>query len=86
MLPHCSRPKGTLLGLREDVGRQRGRETDWFRSARRHAGPLVDALILVSGRAGFELVRKKPPQWRRSRLATRWAPTSLAVELANVSG
>jgi FdhD protein len=79
------RPSGDLLALKEDIGRHNATDKVIGEALRLGALPLAGTVLLVSGRASFEIVQKA----RMAQIpiiAAVSAPSSLSIDLARDGG
>lgn len=78
-------PRGELLHLAEDVGRHNAVDKVVGKALRSGPWPPAETILMVSGRAGFEIVQKALVA-RIPAVCSVSAPSSLAVELARETG
>ena len=77
--------KGDFIALQEDIGRHNAVDKVIGGEMLKKTLPLSNCVLLLSGRAGFELVQKALLTGIPL-LASVGAPSSLAVELADANG
>lgn len=78
-------PDGAVLAVREDIGRHNAVDKVIGWAMRENRVPAHDLVLIVSGRASFELVQKALMAGIPM-LGAVSAPSSLAVDLADESG
>lgn len=78
-------PDGTIDSSREDIGRHNAVDKVIGARLRADRVPIEDRILVVTSRAGFEIVQKALLA-RIPVVAAMGAPSSLAIELATASG
>lgn len=79
------RPNGEIEVTREDIGRHNAVDKVIGWRLREDRVPVDDRILMVSGRAGFEIIQKALVA-RIGVVAAVGAPSSMAVQLAEQSG